>query len=94
MMMSRNANQKGTHFLLQAKARTLSLRDIYKNGEDAAFDLFKQMRWPETKGEPVCPKSAASIPTKSRLAASSSVATPVAITSSARPLERSCTAAR
>lgn len=54
--MSRNANQKGTHFLLQAKARTLSLRDIYKNGEDAAFDLFKQMRWPETKGEPICPK--------------------------------------
>lgn len=54
--MSRSGNRKGTHFLLQAKARTLSLRNIYKNGEDAAFELFKQMRWPETNGAPVCPK--------------------------------------
>lgn len=45
-----------THFLLTAKARTLSLKDIYKGGEDKAFDLFRQLRWPETDGEPVCPK--------------------------------------
>jgi hypothetical protein len=45
-----------THFLLQARARTISIRDIYAGGEDKAFDLFKQLRWPETDGEPVCPK--------------------------------------
>lgn len=45
-----------TNFLLQAKARTLSIRDIYAGGEDKAFDLFCQLRWPETDGEPVCPK--------------------------------------
>jgi transposase-like protein len=45
-----------THFLLQAKARTLSIRDIYAGGEDKAFDLFCQLRWPETDGAPVCPK--------------------------------------
>jgi hypothetical protein len=37
-----------TPFLLQAKARTLNVRDIYVAGEDRAFDLFKQLRWPET----------------------------------------------
>jgi len=45
-----------THFLLTAKARTLSLKDIYQGGEDKAFALFCQLRWPETDGEPVCPK--------------------------------------
>lgn len=54
--MSQHAQHKGTHFLLQAKARTLSLRDIYKAGEDAAFGTFCKMRWPETEGQPVCPK--------------------------------------
>lgn len=52
--MSRH--QSGTPFLLQAKARTLKLRDIYAGGEDAAFATFCQLRWPETDGEPVCPK--------------------------------------
>jgi transposase-like protein len=42
------------HFLLSAAARTLSLREIYKGGEDAAYETFKRMRW--TDGEPVCPK--------------------------------------
>jgi transposase-like protein len=42
------------HFLLSAQARTLSLREIYKGGEDAAYETFKRMRW--TDGEPVCPK--------------------------------------
>jgi transposase-like protein len=42
------------HFLLSAAARTLSLRDIYRDGEDAAYSTFKAMRW--TDGEPVCPK--------------------------------------
>ncbi|GJE78651.1 IS1595 family transposase [Methylorubrum suomiense] len=43
------------HFLLSAKARTLSLKAIYKGGEDKAYDTFKRLRWPETDGEPVCP---------------------------------------
>ena len=42
------------HFLLSAQARTLSLRDIYKGGEEKAYDTFKAMRWID--GEPVCPK--------------------------------------
>lgn len=42
------------HFLLSAAARTLSLREIYRAGEDAAYETFKRMRWED--GEPVCPK--------------------------------------
>ena len=44
------------HFLLSAKARTLSLRQVYKMGEDAAYGTFCDLRWPETDGEPICPK--------------------------------------
>ena len=44
------------HFLLSAKSRTLSLRQIYKGGEDTAYQTFCQMRWPETNGEAVCPQ--------------------------------------
>lgn len=44
------------HFLLSAAARTLSLKAIYSAGEDAAYETFKLLRWPETQGEPVCPK--------------------------------------
>lgn len=43
------------HFLLSAQARTLSLKAIYKGGEDKAYQTFKRLRWPETNGEPVCP---------------------------------------
>ncbi|WP_415404685.1 IS1595 family transposase [Tateyamaria sp. SN3-11] len=43
------------HFLLSAASRTLSLRSIYKDGEDAAYQTFCEMRWPETGGEAVCP---------------------------------------
>lgn len=44
------------HFLLSAASRTLSLRSIYKAGEDAAYRTFCEMRWPETDGEAVCPR--------------------------------------
>jgi transposase-like protein/predicted RNA-binding protein YlxR (DUF448 family) len=44
------------HFLLSAASRTLSLRSIYKAGEDAAYATFCEMRWPETHGEAVCPR--------------------------------------
>ena len=43
------------HFLLSAAARTLSLKAIYSEGEDAAYQRFCRLRWPETKGAPVCP---------------------------------------
>ncbi|MEO1308001.1 MAG: IS1595 family transposase [Pseudomonadota bacterium] len=45
-----------THFLLTSAARTISLRDVYVGGEEKAWELFKQMRWPETNGKPVCPR--------------------------------------
>ena len=44
------------HFLLTAQARTMSLRAIYKAGEDTAYETFKTLRWAETDGEPVCPR--------------------------------------
>lgn len=44
------------HFLLSAESRTLSLREIYKGGEEKAYEAFRKLRWSETKGEPVCPK--------------------------------------
>jgi len=44
------------HFLLSAASRTLSLRSIYKAGEEAAYQTFCEMRWPETDGEAVCPR--------------------------------------
>jgi transposase-like protein len=43
------------HFLLSAAARTLSLKAIYKAGEEAAHETFCKMRWPETDGEAICP---------------------------------------
>ncbi len=42
------------HFLLSAASRTLSLKEIYKAGEDAAYQSFRKVRWPETDGAPVC----------------------------------------
>jgi transposase-like protein len=44
-----------SHFLLSAAARTLSLKAIYRDGEDKAYQTFRRIRWPETDGEPVCP---------------------------------------
>lgn len=44
------------HFLLRAEARTLSLRAIYRDGEDKAYETFKRLRWHETDGAPVCPR--------------------------------------
>ena len=44
------------HFLLSAAARTLSLKSIYADGEEAAYRRFCRLRWPETNGDPVCPR--------------------------------------
>jgi transposase-like protein len=43
------------HFLKQAAARTLNLAQVMRMTEAEAETLFKQVRWPETNGEPVCP---------------------------------------
>lgn len=43
------------HFRLSAASRTLSLKTIYKGGEEAAKAMFRKLRWPDTDGEPVCP---------------------------------------
>ncbi len=45
-----------THFLLTSRARTLSLREVFSMGEKCAYELFKELRWPDTNGEPVCPR--------------------------------------
>lgn len=42
------------HFLLTAKARTLSLAAVMRLTDDEAFQTFKECRW--EAGEPVCPK--------------------------------------
>jgi transposase-like protein len=44
------------HFLLSAKARTISLKAVFSMGEKKAYETFCQMRWPETDGEAVCPR--------------------------------------
>jgi len=44
------------HFLLSAAARSISLKAVFKMGEDKAYETFCMLRWPETEGEAVCPK--------------------------------------
>lgn len=42
------------HFLLSAKARTLSLKRLFDMSDAEAFDLFKELRWGEGE-EVACP---------------------------------------
>lgn len=44
------------HFLLSAHARKLSLKAVFRMGEDAAYECFRKMRFHETDGEAVCPR--------------------------------------
>jgi transposase-like protein len=44
------------HFLLSARARTLSLVAVARMTDETAFETFKALRWAETDGEPVCPR--------------------------------------
>jgi len=44
------------HFLLSAKARTLSLASVARMSEEEARATFRAIRWAATNGEPVCPK--------------------------------------
>ena len=43
------------HFLKSSAARDLSLMQVMRMTEQKAETIFKQLRWPETNGEPVCP---------------------------------------
>ncbi len=43
------------HFLLSAAVRTLSLKSIFSEGEDATYQRFCRLCWPETDGAPICP---------------------------------------
>lgn len=42
------------HFLLSAKARSLSLAKVARMSDEEAYEAFRLIRWAETKGEPVC----------------------------------------
>src|SRR5918997_3186069 len=44
------------HFLLSAKARTLSLASVFRMSDDDAHAAFVAIRWAETGGEPSCPR--------------------------------------
>ncbi len=43
------------HFLLCSRARTLSLASVLRMGDGEAETVFAAIRWPGTKGEPICP---------------------------------------
>jgi len=47
-------NPQGQHFLLSAKARTLSLAKVMRMSDDDAFAMFKAIRWADNHGEPYC----------------------------------------
>jgi len=42
------------HFLLSAKARSLSLAKVARMSDEEATEAFRAIRWAETGGEPVC----------------------------------------
>lgn len=44
------------HPLLAARARTISLPEIAGWDEEKVRATFQELRWPETDGDPVCPK--------------------------------------
>jgi transposase-like protein len=44
------------HFLLSAKARSLSLAKVARLADEEAYQTFKLVRWAATDGAPVCPR--------------------------------------
>src|ERR1700712_2830310 len=47
--------QMASHFLLSAKARSLSLAKVLCLGDREAEAMFAGIRWLDTAGKPVCP---------------------------------------
>jgi transposase-like protein len=43
------------HFLLSRAAKTLSLASVFTMKDDEAEARFRQIRWADTNGDPVCP---------------------------------------
>ncbi len=43
------------HFLLSSAAKSLNLVQVMRMSDDQAEALFRNVRWPETDGAPVCP---------------------------------------
>ena len=43
------------HFLLSAKARTLSIASVMRMTDEEAETEFARIRWAETEGKAVCP---------------------------------------
>ena len=43
------------HYLLSAEARNLSIVKIAMMNDLEAFEMFKNVRWSSTNGNPVCP---------------------------------------
>src|SRR5437899_3679168 len=44
------------HFLLSAKARSLSLAKVARLSDEEAYQTFKLIRWAATDGAPFCPR--------------------------------------
>ena len=47
-----------SHFLLSARARTLSVASVARLSDEGARDAFRRIRWADTDGAPVCPRCA------------------------------------
>ena len=45
------------HFLLSAKARTLSLAQVMRLSDAEAYETFKAIRWADNAGKPSCAQS-------------------------------------
>ena len=43
------------HFLLSVEARTLLIVKIAMMSNEEVHEIFENIRWSETNGEPVCP---------------------------------------
>jgi transposase-like protein len=43
------------HFLLSKATKTLSLAQVFRMSDAEAETTFKNIRWPDTNGTPVCP---------------------------------------
>ena len=43
------------HFLLSRQAKTLTLGQVVRMTDAEAETMFRQVRWPDTDGAPVCP---------------------------------------
>jgi transposase-like protein len=43
------------HFLLSARAKSLTLAQVFRLSNAEAEAMFRLVRWPESDGEPVCP---------------------------------------